>query len=211
LMAHAYLHMAYDLPCTIAQALTQFAKHPTGRSLFTAFRFRFLELEPGFERTADDVASQSGVLGAASFLNRIAPRRWKLSYVFAVWVLRIRSNAYLQAESIFDLPADKTKLETALRDKVIANQQEMVKNAYRPLLWFRLLGTPVLFPAFLAVSDQRILVNTLYAVTALVVLMLAYSIASYLLMVQLADQLGAATHAASRDAFAELSQLEPRG
>src|SRR5216683_5174656 len=29
-------------------------------------RFRFLELEPGFERTADDVASQSGVLGAAS-------------------------------------------------------------------------------------------------------------------------------------------------
>jgi uncharacterized membrane protein (DUF106 family) len=102
-------------------------------------------------------------------------------------------------------------LETALRDKVIANQQEMVKNAYRPLLWFRLLGTPVLFPAFLAVSDQRILVNTLYAVTALVVLMLAYSIASYLLMVQLADQLGAATHAASRDAFAELSQLEPRG
>lgn len=210
LMAHAYLHMAYDLPCTIAKALAHFETEPSGRSSFTAFRFRFLELEPGFERTADDVASQSDVLGAASFLNRIAPRRWKFSYVFAVWVLRIRSNAYLQAESIFDLPADKTRLETALLAKVIANQQEMVKNAYRPLLWFRVLGTPVLFPAFLAVVDERTLVNALYAITALVVLMLAYSIASYLLMVQLADRLGAVTHAAARDAFAEL-QLEPRG
>jgi hypothetical protein len=212
LMAHAYLHMAYDLPCTIAQALTDFAKHPPGRSSFTAFRFRFLELEPGFERTADDVASQPGVLGAASFLNRIAPRRWKFSYVFAVWVLRIRSNAYLQAESIFDLPADKTRLERALLAKVIANQREMVRNAYRPLLWFRLLGTPVLFPIFLVVLDQRTLVNALYAITVVVVLMLAYSITSYLLMVQLADELGAATYAAARDAFSELmSRLEPRG
>jgi hypothetical protein len=212
LMAHAYLHMAYDLPCTIAEALIHFEKQPPGPSSFAAFRFRFLELEPGFERTADDVASQSDVLGAASFLNRIAPRRWKLSYVFAVWVLRIRSNAYLQAEGIFDFRADRTRLENALLAKVIANQQEMVKNAYKPLLWFRLLGTPVLFPVFLAVSDHQTLVSALYAITALVVLLLAYAIASYLLMVQLADQLGATTHAAVRDAFAELmSQLEPRG
>jgi hypothetical protein len=68
--------MAYDLPRTIARALDHFTNDPAEKSWFsrTAARFRFLELEPGFEQTADQVAGESAILGITSLLNRIGLR-----------------------------------------------------------------------------------------------------------------------------------------
>jgi hypothetical protein len=91
LMSHAYIHMAYDLPRCIADALAEFK----GTSAVKLMRARFLELEAGFERVADETAGAKRILGRLAWLNRAVPKQWRLSYIFAMWVLRIRSNACL--------------------------------------------------------------------------------------------------------------------
>jgi hypothetical protein len=159
---------------------------------------RYLSLEPGFEKVSDGVAGDKQFLGWLAFFNRLAPRYWKFSYVFAVWVLRIRSNAFLLAEILAD-PSNKPSrslFENTLLTAVIKRQSVAIDESLSPFWWLRKLGIPPV-PMFVSsVVIQDVSLSVLLVLLCLVSII----VMEYVYTLKATHLLGRETLAAVLDA-----------
>src|SRR5262245_2069066 len=126
LAAHAFLHIAYDLPRVIANSLVP----PHSRS---DLRTIFLRPTPLFLKTFL-VHAKSGHFG---LLGRILGY-FESARVLAFWVIALRSVAWIHAEILADAgPVDKLHLEERMAQALLAAGREATIHR-----WIRIRGVP---------------------------------------------------------------------
>jgi hypothetical protein len=136
-VAHAYLHLAYDMPRVLAD---------TFRALPGPVRTdvspRYLDLQDGLKRVLDDAGSDRQIMGVIVLALGWLPGRSHFLDVFGNWILVLRSNAFLHAEILAARGAQRANDESHLLDSVYRAASQVVTDHPRnPIAWLGSLRT----------------------------------------------------------------------
>jgi hypothetical protein len=143
LVAHAYFHMGYDLPRTIASAIEAQPSLEVFAPNRNRARREFLRLNEVFRKVFAENSTNrelNGILGVVARLplvKSIVPN-------FAYWTVQMRDAAWMHAEMIADEPVDsrKRQMESAIHDCVLGAGAELARRKWNPVLWLTVLPAP---------------------------------------------------------------------
>jgi hypothetical protein len=206
LLGQAYLHMAYDLPRTIADAISA---HPAVPVAPAVAKLSYLSLEPGFVKASEESLrrlSQSGIFAIIGFLSF---SRGPAAGTFTYWVKAIRAVAFHHAEILASPPPPYTRaaLEKRLFRGVNRAAISVLRHSWNPLLWIPGLASPVL--VVLAVPLIGISAHAALRIgEVLIAAILFYFFLAYRGLIELTEELGAAIHAAAWEAVGSLRPRE---
>jgi hypothetical protein len=207
LVGQAYLHMAYDLPRTIADALTTDPAIPITR---TEAKMAYLSLEPGFVTVSEETFRKRSRIGVFAAIGFLGFSRRSAAGHFSYWVKAIRSNAFHHAEILIDPPSPYTRAVLERRLFLFVNQAAMVvlQRSSNPLLWLPGLTSPSLMILVLVLGFKPLVVASLVAV--IIVATWFYFFLVYRGLLQLIEELGVAVNAAAWNAVGILRPHEGR-
>jgi hypothetical protein len=163
LMGHAYLHMAYDLPRTVADTRTLLdtppglvgplyppfppfvpAGPPYDAALWTVARERYLELSPLFAKVLRRNAANFRFFGVMALPGLLLSGSASLSNVIAKWVAEIRTAALPRADTLLNPPPGEAR--AAVEARILTTMTVAVRGVLRrwwnPALWFQLPAAP---------------------------------------------------------------------
>jgi hypothetical protein len=144
LVAHAYFHMGYDLPQTIAELFVA-APNPEilafGRN---KARQTFLALNYVFPEVFAEESKSYSTNGIFGLLGKIIPSG--VIGIPSYWVLDMRAVAFINAEILADEPnpTKKAQIEAQILECVVKAGRELKRNRWNPVLWLTLLPAPTL-------------------------------------------------------------------
>jgi hypothetical protein len=201
LVGQAYLHMAYDLPRTIANGLTAVPGMPITPA---EAKMSYLALEPGFVAVAERSFRKPSRIGIFAIFGLMRFSRTSAAGLFSYWLKAIRSNAFHHAEILINPPPPYTRdaLERRLFRAINRAAIGVLRRSWNPLLWLPGLASPaliVLVP-LLGLSDAAVR----YLLEGLIALIFIYFLLAYRGLKQLIEELGAAVHAAAWNAVGSL-------
>lgn len=158
-VAHAYLHIAYDLPRVLAQSF-QDVRPPLIPIDAPARINRFLELQDGLKRVLDAAGSDTRIMGGLAHAIRLIPWRSHFLDVFGNWILVLRSNAFLHAEVL----AADTRLRPTREQHLFVSVYKAAwkvrdEQWWNPVFWLSGLPSPgltMLVPLGLFLQTQTI-------------------------------------------------------
>lgn len=152
LMAHAYLHIAYDLPRDIANSLIYAGPRqspvaqPTNPPTVDLNRARkiYLRQTSLFARLTVEFSRTWGTAGALCLFGWILPRSF--FDVLSTWVPALRNDAWIHGEMLKDAdPSTRVRMETQLLEAVKQAASEVMGPHWNPFTWPRRFQAPVLF------------------------------------------------------------------
>jgi len=195
LIGQAYLHMAYDLPRTIANAYSAVAG--IDRSRTTAY---YLSLEPGFVQVAEQSFKRREIVGVFAFLGASRVSRRTAAGNFCFWMKNIRSNALHHASILASPPSgmSRERLEQSLVEEIQAAAEKVLRRSWNPLCWLPALSSPsilaILGPValFAQIDVRRRLPLVAIGIALLVIGLVAYRVILNRALVRMTEALGVA-------------------
>jgi hypothetical protein len=155
LVAHAYFHMGYDLPRTIASSLTASPELDILAKGRNEARSTFLQLNQVFPEVFAEESRSYSTNGIFGLVGKIVPR--PITIIPAYWVIQMRTVAWVNAEMIADEPDVKKKqrLESDILNCVVGAGEDLKRKRWNPALWLTVLPAPTAAAtaAYLQLSD----------------------------------------------------------
>ncbi len=190
LMAHAYLHMAYDLPRTIAAARQASPALPLHPSVAME---RYLELKPVFEKVLHNNATAFRMFGVMAPFGFVLRGSWSLAAVIAKWAGEIRAVALSRSDIWLNPPPPHTKvtLEAGILSSMIKETERVLRRWWNPALWFRLSAAP---PFLVSIPWLSYDVSLALSLQLLALLVFLYYVSCYVGLVKLANRMGNAVY-----------------
>jgi hypothetical protein len=198
----AYLHVAYDLPRVIADALRSFKGSVSDNDHIGSF----LQLQEPLRAVLLEAGKDVAIMGYVAPVIRWLPGRSHFLTVFGNWVLVLRSNAYHRAQMLRRMkPADRPAAESALLSAVaLAIVNVSRQHPRNPIAWVARLDTwfgIAALPVVLAQSTVGFRPQWAWPTLGLVATtmlggLLAYAVLVDRWLASYADELGAAVQEA---------------
>jgi hypothetical protein len=214
LIGQAYLHMAYDLPRTIANAYSEFPG--IDRSRTTA---NYLSLESGFVQVAEQTFRRREIVGLFAFIGASRHSRRTAAGNFCFWMKNIRSNALHHAGILHNPPGGMSRksLEQNLIEEIQAAAEEVLRRSWNPLCWLPALSSPsilVVLPPVVLFAQIDVGINlslVAIGITVLAIVLLASSVILNRALVRMTEALGVAISRAAWRAVGSLRSPENTG
>ena len=198
LMAHAYLHMAYDLPRTVANARLA---APAMAIAPVIANERYLQLTPLFAEVLRRSASSFRLFGVMALPGLVLRGSLSLSSAISKWVAEIRSVALPRSDVFMGLPGIPSRpvIEARILSTMTEEVRVVLDRWWNPALWFRLPAVPPFLATLPLVASGSWLSSS--ATWIVLAALPVYLLAAYFGLVVLANQLGRAVHTAVVEAL----------
>ena len=139
----AFLHMAYDLPRVIANALT--ANPPLGMDPFN-MEEAYFQMDNLFDKPLKAQFKSFRSVGIFALPSKFLGSSFSLANVAAVWVRDIRARSFRHARTLARAqqvgPNTRVKVESDLKLAVIEAIDEVLEHRFNPALLFTFLRSP---------------------------------------------------------------------
>jgi len=192
LVAHAYFHMGYDLPRTIADAFTAFPALGILAGGRNDARKAFLQLNDVFPKVFAEESRSYSTNGIFGIIGKAIPLT--ITKIPSYWVIQMRTVAWINAEMIADEPDFKKKqqIEKEILNCIVKGGQALEQEKWNPILWLTVLPAPTVtaVAAYLQYSGAETVAPWVALVFAAVLLVSAYLVLAYRGLERIAHQLG---------------------
>lgn len=192
LVAHAYFHMGYDLPRTIADALAAIPSLNVFAKGRNQARTTFLQLNPIFPEVFAEESRSYSSNGIFGLIGRVVPL--SITKIPAYWVIQMRTVAWINGEMIADesVVAKKRQIEADILNCVIRAGQALERKRWNPALWLTVLPAPTILTiaGYLQLSDAEAVTPWLAASVAALLLLGTYLLLAYWGLKWVMDELG---------------------
>lgn len=155
----AFLHMAYDLPRVIANALTA---NPSLGMNSRDMEDTYFQMDDLFDEPLKAQFKSFRSVGIFALPAKLMGRFFPLAGIAAVWVRDIRARSFRNALTLARAQLvnleTRERIEGDLKLAVIAAIDEVLKHRLNPALWFTFLRSPsiavpsIAFPILLALA-----------------------------------------------------------
>jgi hypothetical protein len=193
LVAHAYFHMGYDLPRTIADALTASPSLDILTKDRNDARKTFVRLNHIFPEVFAEESRSYSSNGIFGLIGRIVPL--SITKIPAYWVIQMRTVAWINAEVIADeLDLKKREqIEDEILTCVVKAGQALERKRWNPALWLTVLPAPTVavIAGYLQLSaDAGTVAPWLAVLIAAFLLLSTYIVLAYWGLTWISDELG---------------------
>ncbi|HYM79417.1 MAG TPA: hypothetical protein VE377_25805 [Candidatus Dormibacteraeota bacterium] len=187
LIGHAYFHMGYDLPVTIA---TSFEAKP-GLSIFAPpddeAETTFVELSETFVDIFEENSSNYECNGVFALFAKVLPVS-PVARTAATWVTNLRMVAWFNARRISraPTPAAKDQVKAVILQQILAAGRDLARHKWNPIQWLSLLPAPtrrqfplLLLPVSVSPASTPVLTVVLIIVGYVLVMWVFYLVIAY--------------------------------
>lgn len=151
-IGQAFLHMAYDLPRTVADCMLA---NPALALKDPKTSQRFVELEKCFSNMFPNAVRDRKIFGILSVPCRLLGHKSALLRLLGRWVEVLRPRAWIAGDILSKNRANRARMEAKLLADVNAAADEVVKKYWNPLYWTAFL-TPPMVMSLLILSSPNV-------------------------------------------------------
>jgi hypothetical protein len=192
LVAHAYFHMGYDLPRTIADAFTALPSLNILARGRNDARKTFLQLNNVFPEVFAEESRSYSTNGIFGIIGKVIPL--SITKIPAYWVIQMRTVAWINAEMLADEPDVKKKqqIEKEILNCVVKGGKALEREKWNPILWLTVLPAPTVtaVAAYLQFPDVESVAPWVALVLAALLLVSAYLVFAYRGLERISHELG---------------------